>query len=63
VTFLPGVGRIRARRLKMSGFDIERIANSSPQEIERVQGFGPRLAESVVKAAKNLAERGVTKFL
>lgn len=63
LTFLPGVGRIRARRLKMSGFDIERIANSSPQEIERVQGFGPRLAESVVKAAKNLAERGVTKFL
>ncbi|MGC8645092.1 MAG: DEAD/DEAH box helicase [Thermoplasmata archaeon] len=63
LTFLPGVGRVRARRLRMNGFDLERLARSSPEEIERIQGFGSKLAESVVRSAKSLVEKGVTKGL
>ncbi|MEM0140705.1 MAG: DEAD/DEAH box helicase [Thermoplasmatales archaeon] len=60
LTFLPGVGRVRARRLKLNGFDLQRISNSSPGDIERIQGFGSKLAESVIKSAKSLVEKGVT---
>ncbi|MEM3642310.1 MAG: helix-hairpin-helix domain-containing protein, partial [Thermoplasmatales archaeon] len=60
LTFLPGVGRVRARRLKLNGFDLERIANANPAEIERIQGFGSKLAESIIKSAKSLVEKGVT---
>ncbi len=63
LVFLPNVGRVRARRLKMSGFDLQKIANSAPRDLERIQGFGERISESIVKEAKKLVERDVTHGL
>ncbi len=63
LVFLPNVGRVRARRLMLGGFTLERIANSDPRELERIQGFGERLAESIVREAKKLVERQVTHGL
>lgn len=63
LVFLPNVGRVRARRLKMNGFDLERIANSTPRDLERIQGFGERISESIVREAKKLVDKGVTHGL
>ncbi len=63
LVFLPNVGRVRARRLKMNGFDLERIANSVPRDLERIQGFGERMSESIIREAKKLVEKQVTHGL
>lgn len=59
LTFLPNVGRMRARRLKMNGYDIKKLATSSAKDLERLQGFGERISEGIIKAAKRLVERRV----
>lgn len=61
--FLPNVGRVRARRLKTNGFDLERIASSVPRDLEKIQGFGERMSESIIKEAKKLVEKQVTHGL
>jgi helicase len=61
--FLPNVGRVRARRLKTNGFDLERIASSVPRDLERIQGFGERMSENIIKEAKKLVEKQVTHGL
>lgn len=63
LVFLPNVGRVRARRLKMNGFDLERLSNSVPRDLERMQGFGERISESIIREAKKLVERRVTHGL
>jgi helicase len=63
LVFLPNVGRVRARRLKMNGFDLERLANSTPRDLGRIQGFGERISESIIKGAKKLVEKQVTHGL
>lgn len=63
LVFLPNVGRVRARRLMINGFDLERIARSTPKELEKIQGFGERISENIIKNAKKLVERGVTTGL
>ncbi len=63
LVFLPNVGRVRARRLKMNGFDLEKIANSTPRDLERIQGFGERMSESIIREARKLVEKQVTHGL
>ena len=63
LVFLPNVGRVRARRLMMNGFNLERIADSTPKELERIQGFGERISDSIIREAKKLVEKGVTHGL
>ena len=56
---IPNVGRVRARRLAMNGFDsIESIASSTPEDIRRmarIQGFGDKVAEGIVANAMRMA--------
>lgn len=63
LVFLPNVGRVRARRLKMNGFDLERLSVSTPRDLERIQGFGERMSESIIKQAKKLVEKQATHGL
>ncbi len=63
LVFIPNVGRVRARRLKLNGFDLEKIAVSEPRDIEKIQGFGEKIAEGIIKEAKKLVERSVTHGL
>ncbi len=63
LVFLPNVGRVRARRLKINGFDLERLAISTPRDLERIQGFGERISESIIKEAKKLVEKQVAHGL
>lgn len=60
LVFLPNVGRVRARRLKLNGFDLERIATSVPRDLERIQGFGEKMSESIIRGAKKLVEKQAT---
>jgi len=57
LTFLPNVGRVRARRLRLNGYDLERIADSNPADLEKIQGFGGRLSENIIKDARRLIEK------
>ncbi|MGC8618137.1 MAG: helix-hairpin-helix domain-containing protein [Thermoplasmata archaeon] len=63
LVFLPNVGRVRARRLMVNGFNLEKIANSTTKDLERIQGFGERISESIIKEAKKLVEKQVTHGL
>lgn len=60
LTFIPNIGRVRARRLMMNGYDIEKLSNANPGDIERIAGFGEKISENVIKSAKKLVEKGVT---
>ncbi len=59
---LPGIGRVRARILYNNGYPSpHEIATAPVKEIARLQGFGVRLAEQIIKAAKKrLADDGHT---
>ena len=47
---IPGVGRVRARRLYDAGFKtLEALANASPEELLRVPGIGPSTAASILE--------------
>ena len=52
---IPNVGRVRARRLMINGFDtVESIANAAPGDVrkmERLQGFGEKVTEGIVRDA------------
>ena len=63
LVFLPNVGRVRARRLMTNGFDLERLSNSMPRDLERIPGIGEKIAESIIREAKKLVEKQVTHGL
>jgi helicase len=55
---LPGIGRVRARRLYNGGIKtVQDVAKSSVQSIALLKGFSKTMAESVIRNAKN---RGAT---
>lgn len=58
LTLIPGVGRVRARRLYMNGFQtLEAIANSTPEAIGQIYGFSSKLSKDVISSAKRLESR------
>jgi len=53
---IPGVGRVRARKLYRAGFrSLEELASASIWELSRIEGIGEKLARSIVEfSRKNL---------
>ncbi|EQB65158.1 MAG: Type III restriction enzyme, res subunit family [Thermoplasmatales archaeon I-plasma] len=58
---VPNVGRVRARRLELNGFSsVEDIAHASADGIKRIakiQGFGDKVAEGIVRDAMKVLGR------
>ena len=54
---IPGVGRVRARRLYENGFKKPSdIAKSTVQNIAILRGFSKTLAENIIKSAKTMGD-------
>ncbi len=54
---LPGVGEKTARILMDSGYsNLEKISESGPEAISSVEGIGPKTAEKIIEAAKEVVE-------
>ena len=54
---IPGVGRVRARRLYENGFKKPSdIAKSTVQSIAILRGFSKTLAENIIKSAKTMGD-------
>lgn len=62
LTFIPFVGRVRARLLKINGYaEPKDVANANPADLERIRGFGEGVSEKVVESAKRYVERMETR--
>ncbi len=60
LTMIPGIGRVRARRLYSAGLkSIAEIAASDESRITRIYGFSHSLASSVIRRAKAIASQEV----
>lgn len=58
LTVIPGIGRVRARRLYQSGFNsIRSVSTASVEQLSRIYGFSDRLSRDTIRYAKNIAER------
>ena len=56
---LPGVGPTTAEKLKQAGYDsFEKIATSSPHELEEVAGIAVETAKKAIAAARDALEMG-----
>lgn len=52
---IPGVGRVRARRLYAAGYKtLEDVARATPTELKRIEGIGEVLAARIVEEARRL---------
>ncbi len=58
LTSIPGIGRVRARRLYQNGFkSISEISEAAPDSVSRIFGFSDKLARDTIRYARNLVER------
>lgn len=56
---LPGVGEATAEKLRKSGYDsLEKIAASSPYELQEVAEIGVETAKKTISAARDALEMG-----
>jgi DNA repair protein RadA len=55
---LPGIGEVSAEKLRKAGFDIEKIAASSPHEIDEIAEIGIEAAKRAIAAARDSLEMG-----
>lgn len=55
---LPGVGEVTAEKLRKAGYDIEKIAASSPHELDEVAEIGVETAKKTIAAARDALEMG-----
>ncbi len=55
---LPGVGEVTAEKLKAASYDIEKIAASSPHELEEIAGISVETAKKTIAAARDALEMG-----
>jgi DNA repair protein RadA len=55
---LPGVGEISAEKLRRAGYDIEKIAASSPHELDEIADIGVEQAKKAIAAARDSLEMG-----
>jgi helicase len=52
---IPGVGRVRARRLYLAGFrTIEDIAKATPSQLKKIEGIGDALSVRLIEEARRL---------
>lgn len=58
LTTIPGIGRVRARRLYQSGFNsIGAVSSAKVEELSRIYGFSERLSRDTIRYARNVVER------
>ncbi|MCX6769303.1 MAG: DNA repair and recombination protein RadA [Candidatus Micrarchaeota archaeon] len=55
---LPGVGDVSAEKLRKAGYDIEKIAASSPHELDEIADIGVETARRTIAAARDSLEMG-----
>ncbi len=55
---LPGVGEVSAEKLRRAGYDIEKIAASSPHELDEIADIGVETAKKAIGAARDSLEMG-----
>jgi DNA repair protein RadA len=56
---LPGIGPVSAEKLRKAGYvDIEKIAASSPYELEEIAEIGLETAKKIIAAARDALEMG-----
>ncbi|VVB58692.1 DNA repair and recombination protein RadA [Candidatus Anstonella stagnisolia] len=55
---LPGVGDVTAEKLRKAGYDIEKIAASSPHELDEIVEIGVETAKKTIAAARDALEMG-----
>ncbi|MHB1492747.1 MAG: DEAD/DEAH box helicase [Thermoplasmataceae archaeon] len=57
---IPGIGRVRARRLYSSGLkNLAEISQASASRISSIPGFSTKLAESTISGARRLIKSGL----
>jgi len=55
---LPGVGEVSAEKLRRAGYDIQKIAASSPHELDEIAEIGVETAKKAIAAARDSLEMG-----
>jgi len=55
---LPGVGEVSAEKLRHAGYDIQKIAASSPHELDEIAEIGVETAKKAIAAARDSLEMG-----
>ena len=55
---LPGVGEVSAEKLRRAGYDVEKIAASSPHELDEIADIGVETAKRTISAARDSLEMG-----
>ncbi|MCX8194709.1 MAG: DNA repair and recombination protein RadA [Candidatus Micrarchaeota archaeon] len=50
---LPGIGEVSAEKLRKAGYDIEKVAASSPHELDEIAEIGVEAAKKAIAAAKD----------
>ncbi|MFA6214794.1 MAG: helix-hairpin-helix domain-containing protein, partial [Candidatus Micrarchaeia archaeon] len=55
---LPGVGEVSAEKLRKAGYDIEKIAASSPHELDEIADIGVEQAKKAIATARDSLEMG-----
>ena len=59
LTTIPGIGRVRARRLYRSGFQtIESVAMADEKKLSSIFGFSEKLSRDVILSARRIKSRG-----
>jgi len=60
LVLIPGIGRVRARRLYDAGLrSIEDVASASPERIKAIYGFSDTLANAIIRRARTIASKEV----
>lgn len=58
LTTIPGIGRVRGRRLYQSGFNsIYSVSTARVEQISKIFGFSDRLSRDTIRYAKSVIER------
>lgn len=55
---LPGVGEVSAEKLRKAGYDVEKIAASSPHELDEIADIGVEASKKAIAAARDSLEMG-----
>ncbi len=56
LTDIPGVGKAKAEALEEAGYDVAGIAEAGEDDLAEVPGIGPKLAEKIKRAVREIQE-------
>jgi DNA ligase (NAD+) len=60
---IHGVGQVAAQELAKRFHDLDELSKASQEDLEAIEGFGPNMADSIVKWFQNEKNREVLKAL